>query len=184
MLIDMSLRFCERYGFMEKKTDAVFKIREMAKKDNLSVAGLIRYNLKKNGLDIPGTVYFDKGIDNLYEFYSGSAKRGYYVLTDEEDNVVGGIGFDEFSAFYKCAELQKLYLADSVKGLGFGRKLIAFIEQKMLKSGFESVYLETHTNLERAIYVYEKSGYKQIERPKEVMHGAMNVFLLKELMSS
>lgn len=178
------LSYRERDGSVNKKAGHLFKIRKMAKKDNLSVANLIRYNLKKHGLDIPGTVYFDKGIDNLYGFYSGSAKRGYYVLTDEDDNVVGGIGFDEFASFDKCAELQKLYLADSVKGLGYGRKLIAFIEQKMLRLGFEFSYLETHTNLKRAIYVYEKSGYKQIERPKEVMHGAMNVFLLKELMPS
>ncbi|MBR2916823.1 MAG: N-acetyltransferase, partial [Clostridia bacterium] len=61
-----------------------YKIREMIPEDNSAMAELIRYNLKNHGLDIPGTVYFDEGLDNLYDFYSESNKRGYYVLVDEE----------------------------------------------------------------------------------------------------
>ncbi len=158
-----------------------YKIREMTARDNGAVAELIRFNLKKHGLDIPGTVYFDPGIDRLYDFYFSNDKRGYYVLADENDNVVGGIGFDEFTPFENCAELQKLYLADSVKGNGLGYRLISFIEEKMAEKGYTSSYLETHSNLEAAIHIYKKSGYMLIERPKEVVHGAMNNFFFKTL---
>lgn len=157
-----------------------YKIREIKKEDNITLAKLIRYNLKNHGLDIPGTVYFDDGLDKLSEFYLGNPDRGYYILTDG-DGVLGGIGFAEFAAIDGCAELQKLYLDDSVKGKGLGYKLISFVEEKMMERGFTSSYLETHENLKAAIYIYEKSGYKRIERPKEVMHGAMTHFYLKKL---
>ncbi len=166
---------------MSRDTDMEYEIREMRPEDNSAVAVLIRDNLKKHGLDIPGTVYFDSGLDNLYEFYSNSRKRGYYVLTDSAEQVIGGIGFDEFTPFQDCAELQKLYLADSAKGFGLGYRLISFIENKMMETGYKAVYLETHNNLQAAIHIYEKSGYSKIKRPKEVLHGAMNNFYYKKL---
>lgn len=158
-----------------------YKIRTIGPDDNIPMAELIRYNLKNNGLDIPGTVYFDKITDSLYEFYSGNDRRDYYVLVDENDSVIGGVGFDEFPFIPDCAELQKLYLNDSVKGKGLGYKLVGFIEDKMCEKGYKKSYLETHHNLQVAIHIYERCGYKAIDRPKEVNHGAMTGFYLKNL---
>jgi len=166
---------------MGEDVDMDYKIRELLPENNSAIATIARDNLKKHGLDIPGTVYFDSALDNLYEFYSNNAKRGYYVITDTADNVIGGIGFAEFAPFKDCAELQKLYLTDSAKGFGLGYKLISFVEDKMLEAGYKASYLETHTNLQAAIHIYEKIGYSRIERPKEVAHGAMNRFYLKKL---
>ena len=158
-----------------------YQIRKLTIKDNADLAELIRHNLKNHGLDIPGTVYFDPGLDSLSDYYSGSPKRGYYVMVDENDRVIGGIGFDEFVQFQDCAELQKLYLADSVKGNGLGYRLISFIEDKMSEAGYKFSYLETHSNLKAAIHIYGKSGYSKIARPEGVVHGAMTDFFYKEL---
>lgn len=170
----------KRKGNMSNK-DTDYIVRKMTPRDNHAMAELIRYNLKNHGLDIPGTVYFDPALENLCEFYSNSEKRGYYVITDACDNVLGGVGFAEFTLFPDCAELQKLYLADSVKGKGWGYRLISIIEEKMKEAGYKASYLETHHNLKTAMHVYEKSGYARIERPKEVAHGAMTDFFYKEL---
>ena len=43
------------------------------------------------------------------------------------------------------------------------------------------MYLETHDNLAAAIHVYEKCGYKEIEKPAGVVHATMNRFFIKEL---
>jgi hypothetical protein len=83
---------------MKEERNMAYKFREMLPEDNMAVAALIRFNLKKHGLDIPGTVYFDAGLDNLYDFYSQNSRRGYYVLTDEDECVIGGIGFAEFDS--------------------------------------------------------------------------------------
>ncbi len=156
------------------------KYREITPADNAAVAALVRDNLKQFGLDIPGTVYFDEGLDRLSDFYRRD-DAGYYVLEDETGTVIGGIGYAAFAPMKDTAELQKLYLADAMKGSGLGYEMVAYIEQKMREAGFRQSYLETHDNLRAAIHIYEKSGYKEIERPKEVGHSAMNRFFLKAL---
>ena len=80
--------------------------------------------------------------------------------------------------------LQKLYLNDSAKGSGLGYELIDLIEEKMREAGYKTSYLETHDNLQAAIHIYEKKGYQEIERPKEVVHSTMNRFFKKKLQKS
>ena len=158
----------------------MYKYREMTEADNEAVAALVRDNLKQFGLDIPGTVYFDDGLDHLSEFY-GNNERRYFVVEDETGRVIGGIGFAGFEPMEDTAELQKLYLNDSAKGFGLGYELIEFIEDKLREAGYKQSYLETHDNLQAAIHIYGKCGYKEIERPKEVVHSTMNRFFLKVL---
>lgn len=158
-----------------------YRIRKMLPKDNAAMALLVRGNLKAHGLDIPGTVYFDPCVDDLCAAYSEHEKQGYYVLVDADDTVLGGIGFEETAVFPCCAELQKLYLADAVKGQGLGYVLVDFIEERMREAGFTASYLETHHNLQAAIHIYEKRGYRQIDRPAAVVHGAMDHFYYKPL---
>ena len=152
----------------------------MTEADNETIAAIVRDNLKQFGLDIPGTVYFDEGLDHLSDFY-GYEERRYFAVEDETGNVIGGIGFARFEPMKDTAELQKLYLTDSAKGSGIGYEMIEFIEDKMREAGYRQSYLETHDNLQAAIHIYEKSGYKEIERPKEVVHSTMNRFFLKGL---
>ena len=158
----------------------MLKYREMKETDNAAVAALIRDNLKQFNLDIPGTVYFDKGLDHLSEYY-GNRERRYFVIEGENGEVIGGIGFARFEPMKDTAELQKLYLTDAAKGSGIGYELIDFIEDRMREAGYKASYLETHDNLKAAIHIYEKKGYNEIERPKEVVHSTMNRFFRKEL---
>ena len=145
-----------------------------------ALAALIRTNLKAHHLDIPGTVYFDAGLDHLSEYYNNKG-RAYFVLLDNQQ-LIGGIGLAEFEGFSDCCcELQKLYLDDSVKGRGLGYQLIDKVEQEARALGYKRMYLETHTNLKVAIHTYEKSGYKEIDRPDCVVHSTMNRFYMKEL---
>ena len=157
------------------------KIREMTDADNAAVADLIRSNLKKHNLDIPGTVYYDDGLDHLTDYYNAPERR-YYVFDDPKTGaLIGGIGFAGFDPMPGAAELQKLYLDDSAKGKGLGYKMITYIEDRMREAGFKTSYLETHDNLQAAIHIYEKSGYKEIPRPDFVKHSAMTRFFIKSL---
>ncbi len=53
--------------------------RKIEKGDYKKIAQIIRANLEKFHLDIPGTVYFDPELDRLSEFYnSAPGKRVYY----------------------------------------------------------------------------------------------------------
>lgn len=150
--------------------------------DDKKIARIIRTNLEKLHLDIPGTAYFDPELDHLSTYYnSNPSKRVYFVALDEKRQVIGGVGIAEFDGIENCAELQKLYLDDSVKGKGYGKELMRIAEDWARAAGYENLYLETHTNLSVALKLYEKMGFQQIEKPCSTPHGTMNCFYLKKL---
>ena len=158
------------------------KYREIEPSDDARVAEIARCNLKKCHLDLPGTVYFDPELDHLSAFYSEKPdKRRYFVALDQDGQVIGGAGFAEFEGLDDCAELQKLYLVDSVKGKGYGKDLVQLVEEGAKAAGYKSLYLETHTNFSVALQLYEKMGFQQIEKLCVTQHSTMNRFYLKKL---
>lgn len=167
----------------EQNSPPLLYYRKIQERDNKRIAEIVRTNLKKHNLDIPGTAYFDPELNSLSVYYNAKPeKRMYIIALDEEEQIIGGVGFTEYDAFEKCAELQKLYLDDAAKGQGYGKQLIERIESLAKASGYERIYLETHTNLDTAIRLYEKMGYQLIERPAAAVHGTMNRFYMKELL--
>lgn len=148
-------------------------------RQDAAMAAIVRAALKEHGLDIPGTAYFDASLDHLSAYYDRPG-RAYYVLLDGEA-VVGGVGVAEFDALPGGCELQKLYLATPFRGRGLGYDMIRFIEDRARELGYRHIYLETHTNLQAAIHVYEHCGYRPIPRPSSVIHTTMDRFYLKEL---
>lgn len=144
-----------------------------------ALAALIRKNLKAHQLDVPGTVYYDEGLDHLSGYYARDGRKYFIALYDGD--LVGGIGLAEIDVFPECCELQKLYLDDRVKGRGYGYELIGKVEEEARRLGYKRIYLETHTNLKVAVHTYERAGYKQIGRPESVVHSTMDLFYLKEL---
>ncbi len=171
---------------MNKKMDIIEQnrllIRHIEQDDDTGLAELIRRNLKAYRLDIPGTVYYDENLYHLSDYYNALPdKRVYYVLTDEDRRIAGGVGIAEFPDIEDCAELQKLYLDDSVKGLGLGYELMRKAEEAAASMGYGRIYLETHDNLDIAIHLYERCGYAEIDKPSFVNHGAMNRFFVREI---
>lgn len=159
-----------------------YTIRPIMASDDRKMAQIVRDNLKKFHLDIPGTAYFDKELDSLSMFYNRlPEKRSYFIVIDEKGTVAGGGGVAEFEGFCNCAEVQKLYLTDATKGKGLGKKLMQEIENFARAAGYEFLYLETHSNLGTAIGLYEKLGFHQIDKPETVLHSTMNRFYLKNL---
>lgn len=160
----------------------MLKYRKIEAADDKRIAEIIRTNLEKFQLNIPGTAYFDPQLDHLSAYYNiGTKPRAYFVALNEKNEVAGGVGIAEFEGISDCAEIQKLYLDDSIKGKGCGRKLMEVAENWAKEAGYQQLYLETHSNLKTAIKLYEKLGYKQIARPKTVLHGTMDHFYLKKL---
>lgn len=160
-------------------------IRLITAADDAALAGIIRTNLEKYHLDIPGTAYFDPELEHLSAYYNAfPAKRVYYVMTDQGGRLLGGVGIAEYDGIENCAELQKLYLTDRAKGRGLGRRLMEEAEKAALQKGYRRLYLETHTNLREAILLYEKTGFRRIEKPAGVLHTTMNLFFYREIASA
>lgn len=165
-----------------KKSAKQAMICPIEQRDDWAIAKIIRDNLKKYHLDIPGTAYFDPQLGHLSGYYSEPVnKRAYFVAKLEDGTVVGGIGMELFSGFYSCGEIQKLYVSDEMKGQGLGQRLLEQIEAYAKEKGIERLYLETHSNLKEAVCLYEKNGYHRINRPENVVHSTMDLFYIKEL---
>lgn len=157
-------------------------IRSITAADDKAIAWIIRRNLKHYHLDIPGTAYFDKELDSLSRFYNAMpVERGYFVAVDGDGAVLGGGGVAAFAGLANCAEVQKLYLSDAAKGRGIGKRLMQTIEDFARAAGYERLYLETHSGLQAAIHLYEKLGFRQIDKPDAVLHSTMNMFYLKDI---
>ncbi len=150
--------------------------------DDEDVARIIRTNLEKMHLNLPGTAYFDPQLDHLSGFYTApGTNRAYFVALDDAGCVAGGVGVGEFEGFPHCGEIQKLYLSDAAKGKGWGKALMLLAEDWAKQAGYRQLYLETHSNLTAAISLYEKLGFREIPRPDCVLHTTMDHFFLKQL---
>lgn len=156
--------------------------RKIESSDDTRIAKIICSNLEKLHLNLPGTAYFDPELEHLSSYYNSEPdKRAYFIAFDENGQVFGGVGIAEFNGIADCAELQKLYLDDSVKGKGYGKDLMKIAEDWARSAGYKNLYLETHTNLSVALKLYEKTGFKRVEKPCATQHSTMNRFYLKKL---
>lgn len=158
------------------------KLRRITAADDAAMARIVRDNLEKLHLDIPGTAYYDPELDHLSSHYnSAPEKRCYFIALNDEEQVIGGVGVAEFSGIEHGAELQKLYLSDTVKGKGYSKELVQAAETWAKEAGYTSLYLETHRFLQVAMAFYRKMGFEKIEKPAAVLHSTMDHFFLKKL---
>ncbi len=158
------------------------KMRSITPADDAALAQIIRTNLEKRHLNIPGTAYFDPQLDHLSSFYTApGANRVYFVLADDAGRVLGGAGIGEFDGFPHWGEVQKLYLHEDARGKGWGRRLMRALEAWARQAGYRQLYLETHSNLKEAMGLYEALGFQEIPRPENVCHTTMDHFYLKTI---
>jgi DNA-binding MarR family transcriptional regulator/GNAT superfamily N-acetyltransferase len=61
------------------------------------------------------------------------------------------------------AHLKRMWVADAVRGLGIGRRLLAELEARAAEHGCAAVHLETHDSLSEAIGMYRAAGYVEVE---------------------
>ncbi len=156
--------------------------RSLTADDDAALASIIRTSLEQMHLNLPGTAYSDPELDHLSAYYAREPKkRTYFVALDDAGQVVGGVGVAEFAPIPNCAEIQKLYLSDAVRGKGYSKELMRLAETWAKEAGYRQLYLETHSNLQIAIKLYQKLGFTEIERPKEVLHSTMDHFYIKHL---
>ncbi len=158
------------------------EIRSIQEDDDTDIAAIIRANLESYGLDVPGTAYFDPELNHLSRYYlSEPEQRDYLIAADNGGQVIGGVGIARSDGFEQCAELQKLYVADTAKGKGTGSRLLAEIQNCARRKGYWRLYLETHSALKPAIRLYERDGFVEIGKPDCVFHSAMDRFFMKNL---
>ena len=59
-------------------------------------------------------------------------------------------------------ELKRMWVAESARGLGIGRRLLSELEENAAKRGARTVRLETNKTLIEAINLYRSAGYVEV----------------------
>ncbi|WP_350348916.1 helix-turn-helix domain-containing GNAT family N-acetyltransferase [Agromyces sp. G08B096] len=61
------------------------------------------------------------------------------------------------------AEIKRLWVAPSARGMGLGRRLLAAVEEEAARRGATTVRLDTNRALVEAIALYRATGYREID---------------------
>lgn len=155
-------------------------VRPIEPGDNAILADIIRRTLAEFGANHPGTVYYDPTTDALYELFR--TPRSAYFVVEHEGKIAGGGGIyptDGLPA--DTCELVKMYLLPEARGKGMGRAMIERCITEARIQGFGRIYLETMPELNQALHVYEKLGFRYLTGPMgNSGHFGCQLWMLRE----
>jgi DNA-binding MarR family transcriptional regulator/GNAT superfamily N-acetyltransferase len=60
-------------------------------------------------------------------------------------------------------ELKRMWVAETARGLGIGRRLLGELEAEAIRRGSRVIRLETNRSLTEAIALYRSSGYREVK---------------------
>jgi putative acetyltransferase len=160
---------------------STINIRPISIADNPLIATIIRSCLTEFGANKPGTVYYDKTTDHLFELFQKNGAA--YFIAEQDGQVVGGGGiFPSPGLPAGTCELVKMYLLPLARGTGIGATLMNTCLGKAKAMGFVNMYIETLPELKKAISVYEKFGFIYLDNPLgNTGHFGCSVWMLKSL---
>ena len=158
-------------------------IREIKLEDNAAIAKIIRNALEEFKANKPGTVYYDATTDNLFQLFQSTIKSKYFIVEQQNGEVVGGGGIYPTKGLdNNTCEFVKMYLAKQARGLGLGKMIIEKCLQTAKENGYKKVYLESMPELKNALIVYEKLGFKYLDKPLgNSGHCGCDLWMLKNI---
>jgi len=81
-----------------------------------------------------------------------------------------------------CAELVKFYISNAARGKGLGKELMEKCVQSAIEFGYKQLYIESLPVFSKAISIYEKQGFKKIDKPLgNSGHSTCNIRMIKDL---
>ena len=157
-----------------------YRIREIEEKDNKQVENVIRTCLIEFGANHKGTAWTDSDLGRFSEIYNTEGNK-YWVVVDENDIIVGGVGIGELEGIDDVCELQKMYCLPEIRGTGVSHKLMD-IALDYARHYYSRCYLETLDNMIAAQKFYEKYGFERMYKPLvKTEHFACDVRYIKVL---
>lgn len=158
-----------------------FVIREIKQQDNAALEKIIKAIFPEFNMSLVGTAYEDFETTCMFESYQESNEI-YFVL-EVEGIVLGGGGIKPLRNFEGAiCELQKMYFSPKVRGMGFGKLLFEKCMEAAKQLGYKQCYLESAPQLEAAIYIYEKNGFKHLDKSLgDTGHYSCSIHMLKDL---
>lgn len=157
------------------------QIQLISEHHNPALARIIRTSLEEFNVPKKGTVYSDPTTDDLYSLFK--QQNSAYFIAEEDGLLLGGCGIYPTEGLPEgCAELVKLYLSASSRGKGVGKMLLEKCFQKASELGYHQLYLESFPQLEKAVDIYIKNGFRHLDKALgNSGHTACTIWMLKDL---
>ena len=156
-------------------------IRKIKKSDDKSLAKIIRRCFHDFKVPTAGTVYEDSTTDHLFKLFSEENSALFVAEVDGELCGCCGI-FPTEGLPEKCGELVKFYISRDFRGKGLGKKLMEESIEFAKKSRYQSIYIESLPEFSTAVSIYEKQGFKYLEKPLgNSGHSGCNLWMIKHL---
>lgn len=159
-----------------------WKIRPITAHDDVRVASIIRSVMPEFGATGEGFAINDPEVDWMFKAYS--APRSAYFVVEFEGLVLGGGGIAPLQGATnpRICELRKMYFMPVLRGNGAGQALIQTCLDKARDFAFELCYLETLTGMDSAIALYQKAGFRSLDKPMgDTGHGGCNRYFARSL---
>jgi DNA-binding MarR family transcriptional regulator/N-acetylglutamate synthase-like GNAT family acetyltransferase len=104
---------------------------------------------------------FDPGLSISAELHDLRPPAGMFLIARLRAEPVG-CGALKFHGD-EPTELKRMWVAESARGLGIGRRLLTELEKRAAAAGARVVRLETNKSLTEAISLYRSAGYREVE---------------------
>ena len=156
-------------------------IRLISPQDDPESGQLIRSVLEEFNVPKVGTAYADASLDCMYDTYQKPRSR-YFILSDGI-SIYGGGGIAPLENYSEdVCELQKMYFHKSVRGQGFGQKMMVLCLDFAKAAGYTRCYIETMEYMKRAQRLYLNTGFTLLDGPLgDTGHHACGVQMIKSL---
>lgn len=102
----------------------------------------------------------DQDLVHIRQYYSVNKNFSGVLIDSKSNTLMGSVGLKNKGN--DVAELCRLYLLGSYRGLGLGKRLLLNAITIAKKLSYKKLVLETHSSMVEAIALYEKLGFKEI----------------------
>lgn len=99
------------------------------------------------------------GKDN-FETRLGELKECFVIVLDKHFISIVGVGGWEIIDDKKAAMIDCIFVQPYMHGLGLGKKIMLYLEQRIAENGFKEIHLNSSLN---AVSFYERLGYEKKE---------------------
>ena len=109
---------------------------------------------------------FDPAVTRTVDLDEVRAPAGLFLVAALRSEPIG-CGALKLSSTHKMhdapAEIKRMWVAESARGLGVGRRLLAELEARAAAAGCHVVRLDTNKALTEAIAMYHSAGYVEVD---------------------
>lgn len=148
-------------------------VRDARDEDLVEVRGLLREYVDSLGIDL-SFQQFNHEYASLPGEYASSGfgprgaanqPRGALLVAESEGRLVGCVALRRWND--DVAEMKRLYVRPRMRGLGTGHRLVLTAIERARELGYRTIRLDTLPSMHRAIAMYQRLGFAEIEAYRE-----------------